>query len=179
VALPSPVVSETIIAAPPPAPRIAVPVRAEPVAPKVISSTSLAQVVTETVEVRNSSSLTVEIVQSYLEQIIRELEPKSKTMAEALRNQAQLYRVEGNDIHFITSEWMKARFEKPQPRGAIHEVFGKVLGYGVSVHFLSEKSVSLPGASETPSGGGEERKVDEDSEALIKVAEELGGKVVK
>ncbi|MBE7550986.1 MAG: DNA polymerase III subunit gamma/tau [Anaerolineales bacterium] len=179
VTLPSPVVSETIIAASPPAPRIAVPVRAEPAAPRVISPPPPTQIATGTVGMRSSGSLTMEIVQSYLEQILRELEPKNKTMAEALRNQAWLHRVEGNDIHFITSEWMKARFEKPQPRGAIHEVFGKVLGYGVSVHFLSEKSVSLPAASETSSGGDEERKVDEDSEALIKVAEELGGKVVK
>jgi hypothetical protein len=90
-----------------------------------------------------------------------------------------LYRVEGNDIHFITSEWMKARFEKPQPRSAIHEVFGKVLGHPVSIHFVPENSVSLTAPSETQSGGGDERKLDEDSEALIKVAEELGGKVVK
>ncbi|MCL4304036.1 MAG: DNA polymerase III subunit gamma/tau [Anaerolineae bacterium] len=180
VTLPSPVVSEAIIAAPPPAPRIAVPVKVESVAPtRVISPTPSAQIAAEVVGVRSSGSLTVEIVQGYLEQILRELEPKNKTMAEALRNQAWLHRVEGNDIHFITSEWMKARFEKPQPRSAIHEVFGRVLGHGVSVHFLSEKSVSLPTASEMPSGGGEERKVGEDSEALIKVAEELGGKVVK
>jgi DNA polymerase-3 subunit gamma/tau len=174
-----PAVSETIVAVPPPAPRIAAPVRAEPVAPKVISPGPPTRMAAETVEVRNSGNLTSEIVQSYLEQIIRELEPKSKTMAEALRNQARLYRVEGNNIHFVTSEWMKARFEKPQPRSAIHEVFGKVLGHGVSVHFLSEKSVSPTATAETQPDEGNERKVDEDSEALIKVAEELGGKVVK
>jgi DNA polymerase-3 subunit gamma/tau len=179
VIVPAPVVSETIVAVPPPVPRIATPVKTEPAAPRVISPAPPAQIVTETVGVRNSGNLTVEIVQSYLEQIIRELEPKSKTMAEALRNQARLYRVEGNDIHFITSEWMKARFEKPQPRSAIHEVFGKVLGHVVSVHFLPENSISLTATSETQPGGGNERKIDEDSEALIKVAEELGGKVVK
>jgi hypothetical protein len=72
---------------------------------------------------------------------------------------------------------MKARFEKPQPRAAIHEAFNKVLRSGISVHFVSENAVSV---SATPSTSeGIERKLDEDSEALIKAAEELGGKVVK
>ena len=30
-------------------------------------------------------------------------------MAEALRTQAQLYQVAGNEIHFITFEWMKSQ----------------------------------------------------------------------
>lgn len=179
VTLPVPIVSETIIAAPPPAPKIPTPLKAEVVAPRAASSASPVQSTTETAGVRSSGNLTVDTVRSYLEQIISELEPKSKTMAEALRNQARLYRVEENDIHFITSEWMKARFEKPQPRSAIHEVFGKVLGHTVSVHFVPENSVSLTSTSETQPGEGSERKLDEDSEALIKMAEELGGKVVK
>jgi hypothetical protein len=75
---------------------------------------------------------------------------------------------------------MKARFEKPQPRTAIHEAFGQVLGQTVSVHFVPENSAS-PGTSisETQPGEGSERKLDDDSVALIKVAEDLGGKIVK
>lgn len=178
----SSVVSETVVAAPPPAPKTPAPIKSESVTPKVVSPAPPPLSVTEPVEIRSAGNLTMEVVQQYFEQIVKELEPKSKTMAEALRNQAQLYQVEGNDIHFVTSEWMKARFEKPQPRTAIHEAFSKVLGQTVSVHFLPENTISLtttPMTSETQSVEGKERNLDEDSEALIKVAEELGGKVVK
>jgi DNA polymerase-3 subunit gamma/tau len=174
--------SETTGEPPPLIPKFIAAVRAEPLAPKIAPAVSSPKNFTETTGVPGASSLNVEMVQNYLEQIFRELEPKSKTMAEALRNQAQLYRVEGNNIHFVTSEWMKARFEKPQPRTAIHEAFMKVLGRPVSIHFVPESSASLTAStssSETQSTEGTERKHDEDSEALIKVAEELGGKVVK
>lgn len=176
----TPVVTE-VSAAPPFIPRATPPVKSEPVAPKIVAA-ALPPVAAAAGEVRRVGSLSLETVQNYFEQIVRELEPKSKTMSEALRNQARLYRVEGNDIHFITSEWMKARFEKPQPRAAIHEAFGKVLGHAVSVHFMPENSVSHPAASsasEAHPAESSERRLDEDSEALIKVAEELGGKVVK
>jgi len=150
--------------------------------PKAVSPASPQKSTEETVGVKSAGNLTFETVQSYLEQIIKELEPKSKTMAEALRNQARLYQVTGNEIHLLTSEWMKARFEKPQPRSAIHEAFSKVVGHAISVHFVLENTVSSTStlsASEAQHGESDEPKLDEDSEALIKVAEELGGKVVK
>ncbi|MBI1881704.1 MAG: DNA polymerase III subunit gamma/tau [Chloroflexi bacterium] len=178
----APVVSETVIATPPPAPKVISPVRVEPTVPKATSPAPPLKRVTETEGGKSIGDLTFETVQSYLEQIIRELEPKSKTMAEALRNQARLYRVEDSNIHFVTSDWMKARFEKPQPRTAIHEAFNKVLGHTVSVHFVPESSGSFPttsSTSETQPAQGNERQPDEDPEALIKMAEELGGKVVK
>lgn len=115
--------------------------------------------------------LAFERVQDALEGAIRFLEPKSITMAEAIRNRARLYRVSGNEIYFITSEWLKARFEKPQPRSAIHEAFAVVLGMAVSIHFVDEDSVSLVPEYADP--------IDKDSEALVRIAEELGGKVVQ
>jgi DNA polymerase-3 subunit gamma/tau len=180
VAVAAAAVRETEAAAPPPAPKIVPSVRVEPTAPEAPPPAPPRQTLTETSAAKPVGNLDLDTLQNYLERIIRELEPKSKTMAEALRNQARLYRVEGNDIQFVTSEWMKARFEKPQPRSAIHEAFGKVLGQVVSVHFLPENSVS-PGAptSETQPGEGSERRLDDDSVALIKMAEDLGGKIVK
>jgi DNA polymerase-3 subunit gamma/tau len=176
-----PAVIEPVEAAPRLVPKVVVsPAKIEPTAPKTISPVSPPERATEGQVASSGDDLTIGMVQGYLEQIFKELEPKSKTMAEALRNQARLYRVEGSNIHFITSEWMKARFEKPQPRTAIHEAFGKVLGQTVSVHFVPENSAS-PGTSisETQPGEGSERKLDDDSVALIKVAEDLGGKIVK
>ncbi len=176
----SPVVTEVVAVLP--APKITAPVKADAMTPKAVSPASPQKSTEETVGVKSPGNLTFETVQSYLEQIIKELEPKSKTMAEALRNQARLYRVTGNEIHLLTSEWMKARFEKPQPRSAIHEAFSKVVGHAISVHFVLENTVSSTStlsASEVQHGESGEPKLDEDSEALIKVAEELGGKVVK
>lgn len=171
----------TEVSATPPSPTKSLPpVKSEPVAPKIVAPVSSVPVTAASGEATRAGSLSLETVQQNFERIVRELEPKSKTMSEALRNQARLYRVEGSDIHFVTSEWMKARFEKPQPRTAIHEAFAKVLGHAVSVHFLPENSVSQSGAaSDVQLTESTERRLDEDSEALIKVAEELGGKVVK
>lgn len=109
--------------------------------------------------------LTFERVQEALEGAIGFLEPKSRTMAEAIRNRARLYRISGNEIYFITSEWLKVRFEKPQPRSAIHEAFGVALGVVVSIHFIAEQE-------DYPA-------IDKESEALVRIAEELGGKVVQ
>jgi DNA polymerase-3 subunit gamma/tau len=177
----APVAAMEVIVAPSPAPKLMPPVRVD-VPPKATAPLPPSKSTQELSGSRNVGSLTFETVQNYLERIINELEPKSKTMAEALRNQARLFRVDGSEIYFITSEWMKGRFEKPQPRAAIHEAFNKVIGYAVSIHFVPENSVSqtaaLP-ASEAQPSEGDEHKLDEDSEALIKVAQELGGKVYK
>jgi hypothetical protein len=99
-----------------------------------------------------------EFVSDRLEQVLLELEPKSKTMATALREQAKLYRVEENNIYFVTSEWMKARFDKPQPRTAIHEAFNRVLGHPVGLYFVAD---------------------DDPNQALILAAMELGGRLVE
>lgn len=176
-----PMAEIAVVAAPPPPPRITPPARVD-VPPKAAVPSPPSKSAQELTGSRSVGSLTFETVQSYLEQIINVLEPKSKTMAEALRNQARLLRVEGTEIHFVTSEWMKARFEKPQPRAAINEAFNKVIGYTVSIHFVPENSVSQTAALPTSGGQpgeGDEHKLDEDSEALIKVAQELGGKVSK
>lgn len=119
--------------------------------------------------------VTVDTVRTSFEAVIKTIEPKSKPMAEALRN-ARLYRVEGDKIYFITFELMKKRFEKAQPRAAIDHAFSTVLGQPVSVHFLSDTEA---GASAPSSSGDDDQAPKEDTDALIKVAtNELGGKIV-
>lgn len=117
--------------------------------------------------------LSVDTVRACFEDVLREIEHRNKVMAEALRSQAQLYKVSGREIHFITSELMKRRFEKPQPKAAVDEAFSKAIGRAVVVHFLSDKTV--PKASQT---GSDTQTAAENFEALVKAAEELGGEVV-
>jgi hypothetical protein len=114
--------------------------------------------------------ITVDTVRACFDQVLKVIQRKNEIMANALR-QAQLYRVSGREIHFITSELMKRRFEKPQPKAAVDEAFSQVLGRAVMVHFLSEKNIS--GASQS-----NEQANDENIKALVKTAEELGGKLV-
>ncbi len=114
--------------------------------------------------------LTIETVRSCFAQILREIEQKNKIMAETLRNQAQLYRVSGREIQFITSELMKQRFEKPQPQAAINETFSKAVGQPVVVRFLTDTAVSKP-----QDQGAE----DQNLAALMKTAKELGGEIVE
>jgi hypothetical protein len=91
-------------------------------------------------------------------------------MAEALRNQTQLYRVSGQEIQFVTFDLMKKRFEKPQPQTAINEAFSQAIGQPVVVRFLSEGTVAQARDQQT---------TDEELAALLKAAEELGGQVMK
>ncbi len=120
------------------------------------------------------AEITFEAVQACFEQVSKDIEKKNKIMAEALRSQVRLHKVSGREIHFVTSELMKRRFEKPQPKVALDTAFSQAIGRPVTVHFLSEKTVA-----EASQIGGDETTANENLEALVKVAEELGGKVVK
>jgi DNA polymerase-3 subunit gamma/tau len=183
VIVPAPVVSETIVAVPPPVPRIATPVKTEPAAPRVISPAPPAQIATETVGVRNSGNLTLERVQSHLDQIIKDIEEgrtkdgrKGIRIAMALRYDSQLYRVSGKEIYFIVSDMNKEKFAQPQPRETVDEVFSRVLGQSVSVRFLSARE---QGGDNAPTEEGSSNS-EQSSDPLLKwVSEELGGKVVK
>jgi DNA polymerase-3 subunit gamma/tau len=115
--------------------------------------------------------VTVDTVRNCLERVVENLEQKNKVMAEALRNQVRLYKVSNNEIHFTTSDMMKKRFEKPQPKAAIDEAFSQAIGTKVMVRFMTE--------SVAQGKSGREPGADEDAAELLKVAEELGGKIVK
>jgi hypothetical protein len=113
----------------------------------------------------------VDTVRNCLGRVVKDLEQKNKVMAEALRNQVRLYKVSGHEIYFTTSDMMKRRFEKPQPKTAIDVAFSQAIGTKVVVRFVTE--------SVSQSKSGSEPGVDQDAAELLKVAEELGGKVVK
>jgi DNA polymerase-3 subunit gamma/tau len=116
--------------------------------------------------------ITVDTVRACLDQVLKMIDKKNKLMAEALRSQARLYKVDGKEIHFVTLEMMKKRFEKPQPKAAVDEAFTEVLGRPVTVRFLSDQAVSP--VSQANSAVPVD---DENLEALVKAAEELGGEV--
>jgi hypothetical protein len=124
------------------------------------------------------SSISIEQITRCLEDVIRGVEQKNKTMAEALRNDARLQNVVGREIYFITSEFMKGRFEKPQPKAAIDQAFSDALGQPVTVHFISENMAApLPAGTPNPVSGNDQ-SADTNFDALLKVAiEELGGHV--
>jgi DNA polymerase-3 subunit gamma/tau len=126
--------------------------------------------------------VTPEMISRSLEQVANELEPKSKPMAEALRNDVRLHQITGKEIYFITSDFMKGRFEKPQPQAAIDEAFSRAVGQPVMIRFLSENSPVAKSAGMLGEGVSTQRQAetpDEGSQALIRVAtEELGGKVI-
>lgn len=113
--------------------------------------------------------ITVDTIRHSLPKVIQNLEVKSKVMAESLRSQTRLARVSGNEIYFNTTEMLKERFDKPQPQEAINQAFSQVIGHKVVVRFLADSDTST----------GKSEKVDDDAAALLKVAEELGGKIVK
>jgi DNA polymerase-3 subunit gamma/tau len=115
--------------------------------------------------------LTIDTIRTCFEQVMLKVEKKNKYMAEALRTQARLYKVAGNDVYFTTVDMMKRRFEKPQPKTALNEAFSEVLGQPVSVHFLSETASSE--AQSLKQGDNEDEIA-----ALLKVAKELGGQIV-
>jgi len=126
-----------------------------------------------------ASSISVEVVMSCFEHVIATIEPRSKPMAEALRR-AQLHRVEENEIYFVTFDFMKQRFDKPQPRAAIDEAFSQALGRNVSVRFVSDSEAS--GTAVSPDSAGSvadgEQDADDNTDALLKMAtEELGGEI--
>jgi DNA polymerase-3 subunit gamma/tau len=114
--------------------------------------------------------ISVGMVQGCFGQVLAEVGKKNKIMAETLRNQARLYRVQGREIIYITSGLMKQRFEKSQPQEAINSAFSQALGQPVLVRFLAEETVSQAARAQT---------TDENLDALVKTAQELGGQVVE
>ncbi len=137
---------------------------AEPVAPEVTAA--------------DGGELTIEVVSSCLELVIREIEPRNKTMAETLRSDVRLYRVSGREIFFVTSDFNKGRFEKPQPKSAIDAAFSHALGQPVVVRFISDKTLPAS-ASQTSQGArpGSHQPGEDDLETLLKTAQELGGEI--
>jgi len=124
-------------------------------------------------------AITIEIVRDCFEQVIDLIEPRSKPMAEALRD-ARLYQVEGNQIFFITFELMKKRFNKPEPSTAINEAFSEVLGQAVAVRFLADGDVPEEKLLGSNKSARKKDSVDEATNALLKVAtEELGGEIIE
>jgi DNA polymerase-3 subunit gamma/tau len=113
--------------------------------------------------------ITIDTVRRCLPQVVQNLEGKNKVMAESLRGQTRLTKVVGNEIYFNTTDMLKDRFEKPQPQTAINEAFSQVMGHKVAIRFVTDSSTAQAQAGKT----------DRDAAELLKVAEELGGKVVK
>lgn len=102
-------------------------------------------------------------------------------IAKALRYDARLSRVEGNEIQFITSEMMKKKFEQPKPRATINHVFSRLLGSSVVVRFLSDNDAAsvAPGPS-AEAVDRSEQAADETGETLLKiVTEEFGGTIAE
>ncbi len=109
-------------------------------------------------------------VQRCFEPVVKILEPKSKVMAETLRFATQPYKIEGRTIYLLITaddpdDSTKKRFEQPIPQQAINDAFSQALGQSVHVRFLSQKAV------------GGSHSGQESQDALIKAAQNLGGKV--
>jgi hypothetical protein len=85
--------------------------------------------------------LSVDGVRQQLGNVIALIEPRSKAMAEALRN-CQLYRVQGNEIQFITFDLMKKKFDKPEPKDALNSAFSQIIGQPVVIKFVTENQMS-------------------------------------
>jgi DNA polymerase-3 subunit gamma/tau len=118
--------------------------------------------------------LNVDKVRVCFGRVIEIIEPKNKVMAEALRS-AQLYKIEGNEIFFITMPLLKKKFEQPIPQKAVNDAFAQALGHPVVVHFLTDHEVSGPIATHQ-SGFAQGNN---DLEILIRVAtKELGGEII-
>lgn len=100
---------------------------------------------------------------------------KGTMIANALRYDTRLVKVENDTIYFVTSNLMKDKFEKPQPQATIDDVFSRALGQPVHIRFLLESDLAaVSGTAITDRDAGR----DDGTEALLKVAtEELGGVV--
>jgi DNA polymerase-3 subunit gamma/tau len=136
-----------------------------------------------------AGGLTLAAVQSCFEQALEDLEEgrtkdgrKGTLIAKALRNAARLIKVSGRQIHFVTDPMMKKKFEQPQPKANIDDVFSRLLGQPVNIRFWTETELSLsalPALADAP-GDANNPVEDDATDALIKLAtEELGGKVVE
>jgi DNA polymerase-3 subunit gamma/tau len=166
-AQPASTVAEPVAATPPPAraPQPAKSVKSSPPPPEPPPDSEIPATPTDD----KAAEITVDIVRRFLPQVVQNLEVKNKVMAESLRSQTRLAKVSGNELYFNTTEMLKNRFDKPKPQEAINQAFSQVIGQNVVVRFVVDAESSTE----------KSEKVDEDAEALLKVAEELGGKVVK
>ncbi len=155
------------------APAVAAPVQTSPSpVKKAAPSTPPApspEAATVHVPVSTGDGVTVDTVRGCFQHVLNDIENKNKIMAEVLRNQTRLYKVEGNGIYFITAETWKTRFDKPQPKAALNEAFSQAIGQSVAVHFLLETTVA--------GGSNSDANSEEAMAALIKAAEELGGEI--
>ncbi|MCG3208542.1 MAG: hypothetical protein FOGNACKC_02152 [Anaerolineae bacterium] len=130
-------------------------------------------------------ALTAAMVQSVFSQALEDLEEgrtkdgrRGTLIAKALRYDAQLLKVTGDEIIFSTSDLMKSKFEKAQPRANIIDVFSRLLGRPVNVKFLSEEEAAVMVAGTAPKASADVKKNDE-TDALVKMmTEELGGRIV-
>ncbi|HMQ54842.1 MAG TPA: DNA polymerase III subunit gamma/tau [Anaerolineae bacterium] len=118
--------------------------------------------------------LNIDKVRVSFAKVVEIIEPKNKVMAEALRS-AQLYKVDGNEIFFITMPLLKKKFEQPIPQKAVNEAFAQALGHSVVVHFLIDQEVAGPPTTHQTDLSLHNLDVD----ILVKVAtEELGGEII-
>ncbi len=139
----------------------------------------------------DTRELSIENIQNCIEQVLIDLEEgrtrdgkKGTLIAKALRYDAKLYKVSGNEIYFVTSIMMKEKFEKPKPRENIDSVFSQVLGQTVIVKFLTDDDVGLSSsaeaASQTTSYEDDTSAGNTNTDALLKIAtEELGGQLIE
>lgn len=106
------------------------------------------------------------VVNRCFPKVVQDIESKNKLMAEVLRNNAKLHKVEGNEIYFVVEEQWKGRFEQPAPQIALNDAFSKAIQQSVVIRFLSQEKLHTQAESE----GGPEILV----EAAV---EELGGQI--
>ncbi len=161
-------VAESFVApvSPQPKPKSKAPAPPPPPSPSAPPAAESAPVLPDAV----AGDLTVDTVRKCLPKVIKTLETKNKVMAESLRNQVRLSKVSGNEIFFTTTDMLKERFDKPQPHAAITEAFALAIDAKVVVRFVADSA-----ADQDKQAGSETADADE----LLKVAEELGGKVIK
>jgi DNA polymerase-3 subunit gamma/tau len=175
---PAAVVAGPVHRTPPPPPP-------PPVAEKRVESKvdEPAAPVGDTVVEAGDGTITMAMVQAIFDRVLDDLEAgrtrdgrKGTLIAKALRYDAQLVKAAGQEITFVTSDLMKGKFEQPQPKRNIVDVFSRLLGQPVNVRFLTEKQLS-GGGSSMPAGSDE---TQDELEALIKMAtEDLGGELGK
>ncbi len=156
------------------------------IAPQPAASTPVAAVASPPVvpAAPQPGEITIENVQTVFEQAMEALEEgrtrdgrRGTLIAKALRYDARLVKVAGNEIFFVTSELLKKKFEQAQPQANIESVFSHQLGRTVRVNFLTDNEatvmLSAPSTPVNPPAAGETEA------ALLKMmTEELGGQIV-
>jgi len=175
-----------VVTAVAPAPVVAAPVTqpAPPFQPPPPKTVAKPAVSTPVAAAPPPGEITIENVQTVFDQALEALEEgrtkdgrRGTLIAKALRYDARLVKVAGNEIFFVTSELLKKKFEQAQPQANIESVFSHQLGRTVRVNFLTDNEatamLSAPSTPiSTPAAG-------ETEAALLKMmTEELGGQIV-